>query len=209
MPGFNIRFDNQCNDTTSGKPRQASRIGVLPSNYTETARAHRFRMGLFFSAQVFSALAPNTTINFFPLKITRPSVEIDTITIHNGQDEIFRPGKHHHQPIEADFYETVDPAGDVNSPALISPTNVTARALFGWWYDGTLDYSQSQLREPTAFNSTVNIVQEDGIGQDIWNYWLYNAWPDKVTPKDLDYSDSNISLTTVRIKYNKIEEYRA
>jgi hypothetical protein len=212
VPGFNIPFAQDCDDNPSAKPKRVGDVGILPTIDIETARSHRFRFSVTFAflANTTSSISiqSDAIVDLYPKKISRPSIDIDEITIHSGQDEIFRPGKQHHQPVEIEFYETVGPRGSVNSPALTNPVNLTARTLFNWWRNRTLQYETSQIGSPDFLNNTVNIIELDGIGQQIWNYYLYRCWPQRVTPCDHDYTDSAIQTTSVRLRYDKMDEVR-
>jgi len=210
VPGFNIPFSSECDDGDSGRPEINSDV-LTPSNTLETARTHRYRLSINFpNPQATIGSSRNRILEFFPKKCGRPSTEIDEITIHQGQDEIFRPGKPHHQPIEIEFYEILGGGSTSSGPNTTDVENSTARELFEWWRDRVLDYQNSRLQNPTDFlSTTVNVVQLDGLGNDIWNYTLYDCWPQKVTPRDLDHSDSTICMTTVRLRYNKMHENRA
>lgn len=208
MPGFNIPLDGDCSDSTSGRPTAIDPGYRTPGHLVETARQHRFRFSVAFSAA--AATTPNSgplsaggAFDFWPKKITRPSVEIDEITIHNAQDEIFRPGKQHHQPVEIDFYETVT---DLPLFGAGIAWNQSARTLFDWWRNQTLDYDNSLIKHPTFLDNSVNIAQLSGTGADLWNYYLYRCWPQKVSPQNLDYAESSICQTTVRLRYDKVDE---
>jgi hypothetical protein len=220
MPGFNIPFNSICNEIAgskegpySTKPQASTNLGLIPANTSETARSHRFKFSITFSfangiigtiggIPLFS----NTILDFFPKKCGRPSTEVDVITIHQGQDEIFRPGKHHHQPIEVEFYEIAGGGGSNADNPAPSMSNVTARSLFKWWRDQTIRYQRSLIQAPNVLDNTVNIAQLDGIGEDIWNYYLYRTWPSKVTPRDHDYTESAIQTTIVQLTYDKVDE---
>jgi hypothetical protein len=49
----------------------------------------------------------------------------------------------------------------------------------------------------------------DGLGRKVWEYNLYDCWPIKVSPNDLDYSNTALSEISVTMRYNKAEEVKA
>ena len=92
MPGFQISTDA---GNTEG-----------PRHIIETARNHRFKLEVL---EPFGSTS--TGILLYLEKCTRPTPEFDQIVIHNGQDEIYRPGKSRWLPVEFTFYEVLNRGG--------------------------------------------------------------------------------------------------
>ena len=80
MPGFNINGD-----------------GKGPSSLVEVVRTHRWRLE-------FLQIQGLRDIQQYALSCQRPSMEIDTIVMHNGQTRINLPGKYKWNPINVKFY---------------------------------------------------------------------------------------------------------
>ena len=157
-----------------------------PSNTLETGRKNRF---------ILKMLDPLTSdITIVAHKCTRPTPEFSVVTMHNGQDEITNPGKNRWAPITISFYEVVNSIG----------TNDTAFQIYKWWSEGILDLSKSRLLK--TFKKTCILQMIDGAGAAIWEYKIYGAWISKVSPDDLDTSESAVSEITLTLNIDKAEE---
>lgn len=180
MPGFNI-----CG------------TGEGPSATREIARRHRWSINVWTNQN--ANLGP---ILLYAQKGGRPRPEIDEVTIHHGQDEIYVPGKNRWGTVEFTFYEYLDGGGDA-----------PARLLYDWWTKGdgkgVVDIERSRLGSVgfSGFKATVEYSLEDGFGGVIYKYILMGAWPSKISPSDLDYEVSGFADITVTLRYDKaIEE---
>lgn len=193
MPGFNIKFDNSCHDDGIN---HYSRLNGGPLNNIETARKHRYLIEFLepYGSQ-------NEGILLYCEKCTRPSPEVDKITIHNGQDEIYRPGKQRWYPIDFTFYEKTNGEFD-------NLTNQTAELMYKWWAEVMINLSRSVHNNVSDYYKRCHLKMLDGEGRPIWTYYLYDCWPQKISPIDLSYSDSDIATITVTLNYNKCEERR-
>ena len=184
MPGFNIPISDKCGS-----------FGVItgPSNTTETARKHRY---------VLETLEPFGTkdngLLLFAYKCTRPSIELDEVAIHNAQDEIFRPGKQHWKPIEFSFYEKLKGASVQSDHA--------AELVYQWWAKTMINVETSLHNEPSSYLKNAQLDMLDGDGNAVWTYSIYDAWPVKVTPSDLSYTDTDIADISVTLRYAKARE---
>lgn len=203
MPGFNVPiadgFQGGCHDehATQGSFRYEG-----PAHTIETARSHRFTLELFSpteAAAIYSLQRDEEPFLELVLhKCTRPSPEIDEIVIHNGQDEIYRPGKNRWRPIEFTFYEVVKDSAGIND---------SASQLFRWWAQRCIWLTNSSTVSPASLATKAVLSQLDGGGVPIWQYHMLRCWPLKMTPSDLDYSSSDICETTVTMRFDKAYEY--
>ena len=178
MPGFQISTDA---GNTEG-----------PRHIIETARNHRFKLEVL---EPFGSTS--TGILLYLEKCTRPTPEFDQIVIHNGQDEIYRPGKSRWLPVEFTFYEVLNSGGNKND---------AADKIYQWWGQTMLDIQQSSLNPAANFYKRAELAMLDGEGNAIWKYYLYDCWPLKVTPSDLSYADTELGRISVTLHYNKAEE---
>jgi len=197
MPGFNIPLRPE---VASGIARFGGPVGnpAGPSNVLETARNYRFTL---------SNLRPVEFTDVFMLfnvkSIQRPQVQFDEITIHSGQDEIYRPGKTKWQPIEIVFYEVMS-----------TTKNKLAMSMYDWWSNRLINIADSTQRRAglmtqnpaTGFYFNAQVDMLDGLGSIIWSYILYECWPTSVNPSGLDYSSTDIAETTVTLRYNRASE---
>lgn len=196
MPGFNIPY------YAAGCVRQSS-SNSGPAHTVETARAHRF---------ILEVMEPmggqdSTGMLLFLEKCTRPSPEFDKILIHNGQDEISRPGKTHWRDVEFTFYEKV--SGDfVGGDSKDELEDQCAKFVYEWWSKTMLNVETSQHRSPSEYLKNCQLQMTDGAGGPIWTYFLYDCWPLKISPSDLDYSNTDIARISVVLAYGRAKEKR-
>lgn len=189
MPGFNIDVQD-CNDSNN----KGTLRHIGPQHTVETGRNHRYML------EVLEPLGNRDDgLLLFARKITRPNPEIDEITIHAGQDEIYRPGKNRWKPVEISFYErfkgTTSPLEDI-----------AAKLIYDWWANAMITLSGSVQGNLDTYLKSAQIDMFDGFGESAWSYHLYDSWPMAITPSDLDYTDTDISLIEVKLRYSKCEE---
>ncbi len=173
MPGFQI-FGGACGV-------QGGANG--PSATTETARLHRFE---------FTTLGPLGGILLYAHRSGRPGPDIDVVTVHHSQDEVYTPGKNRWKPIEITFYEAANGNDQV------------ASAIFQWWSQSILNIGASLVNGSPKQNASLSLL--DGFGGSVWSYNMYGCWVPKVDPSTLDYSDTNIAEITFTLQYDKASE---
>lgn len=213
MPGFDISQMNSplgpvlssaCHDGAVPYPQKYL---PQPTNTTETARRYRYR---------FETLEPldQESLLVYAYKTTRPSVEIDQIVIHNGQDEIYRPGKNRWLPIDITFYERI--FGETGEDAMITGGyDQPAELIYKWWSETMININKSLhglIWDSTSgvkgYRKPCQLTMLDGLGSSVWAYYLANCWPMKVTPCELGYADTEIADITVTLAYDKAMEMR-
>jgi len=201
MPGFNIATDKAINCPANDSNLTNTPIYQGPSYTEETARSYRYKL------EVLEPLGTTTGngILLFLEKCTRPTPEVDEIVIHSGQDEIIRPGKNRWSPIEFTFYEKLSGAASEDGG---SPIDSVAEKIYEWWGSSMIDLKTSSHRPVTDYYKRAELSMKDGYGNDVWTYYLYDCWPVKVTPGNLDYADSQIARITVTLRYNKAQEQK-
>jgi hypothetical protein len=201
MPGFNIppfqAPSTSCDPDIKIFEEESAYQG--PAFDTETARKHRFRL------EILEPFGPNTGsgsgILLFMEKCTRPTPEVDEITIHNAQDEIYRPGKQRWNPVEFTFYE--------KTYGSAVQTDEAAERIYKWWGEVMINLVIGDHGNVSDYYKNAQLQMLDGVGEPIWTYYLFDCWPQKVTPIELSYSDSDIATITVTLRFNKCEERRA
>lgn len=198
MPGFDIKsyIPSACHDGPTPTPGYNSKL----ENNIETARRYRYRLEI---------LEPLNQDNLLLLayRITRPTVEFDQVTIHNGQGEIYRPGKNRWMPIEVAFYERVSGVGGArNDPNATGGYDKAASLIYKWWAETLININNSLHGNLTAYRKPAEVAMLDGLGNAIWTYYLVNCWPLKVDPSDLSYIDSEIADITLTLSYDRALE---
>lgn len=184
MPGFNIKITDDCNQPPADTGH--------PLHTVETARRHRYSLEVFepFGTKRDGILA-------YLSKCQRPAIEFDEIAIHNTQDEISRPGKSRWRPIDFTFYEVLDGEGN---------NSIAAEFIYKWWSATMVDINTSFHKPPSEYLKNAKLEMLNGNGNAVWVYDIYHAWPSKVNPTDLAYSDSEISEISVTLRYSKAKE---
>lgn len=189
MPGFNV-------------PGGGIVFGA-PSALQETARRHRWKFEVepYRGHAIYDHSAEGIVI--FAHKCTRPAAEIDSVTIHHSQDEIYLPGKNRWLPIEVSFYEII-------GGAFTGVGNRTALWVYKWWSRDVIQIDKSRIAGRGRFAAPVKrrctLELLNGYGHMIHKYTLYGCWPEKVTPEDLNYEESHICEITMRLRYDKCSE---
>jgi len=203
MPGFNIPINGACHDENAFQ--EPSRFDG-PSHLIESARKHRYRLELMQvnGNPIFGTDAAG--ILLYCYKCTRPTVEFDEIVIHNGQDEIYRPGKNRWKPIDFTFYEVFkDQEARLGRPE--RQLDHCAQLIYDWWAKSMLKtISTSQHGPPNEYLAQGRLQVLDGVGNPTWEYNLLDCWPTRVSPSDMTYSDNEIADYTVTLRYQKCFE---
>lgn len=185
MPGFAI-------------PGGGGARNGAPSSLRETARKHRWIFEIEPRQGASRSSLDQLGFTIYAHKATRPSPEIDAVTIHHSQDEIYTPGKNRWAPIEVSFYEVLGRNG-----------NITADFIYQWWSRDVLQFTKSRIAGVggNKIKRRCVLTQLNGYGRAVHCYILYGAWPEKVTPDDLNYDDSAICEITIRLRYDKAAEH--
>lgn len=205
MPGFSGLDPEQrggvCepNNAWAGSPDSSPEPPdrPYPSAYGETFRKYRYSVQIF---DLFNGVSPTIYLE----TCTRPKVEFDKITIHNGQDEIYRPGKSRWQPITMTFYEAV--YGKQKGSFQV------AEAIYQWYsrlvarFNNETRGNYSSIRRASDYEKNMQIAIEDGYGRALRRYNLYGCWPTSVSPDELSYSTSDLSRIEVEVCYNRATE---
>jgi hypothetical protein len=205
MPGFKIKTEvpTQEKDRFSqGTYNYNDSIG--PDSNTEVARNYRWLFEVL-TANGSSPLGDTKDgILIYAQKCSRPAYEADDIVIHHGQSQIHRPGKIKWNPIEITFYERIK--GDSIKGVGSNLVNDAARRIYEWWSLSMIDTNKNLTYKPTNYQRNAIIQQLDGTGKSVWTYHLYNCWPLKVTPSDMNYTSTDLSEITVTLRFDKARE---
>lgn len=211
MPGFYVAdLTGKC-EGFSEIPSQY----LGPSNTVETARKNRYRISNIIAGG--EGTQPTTSLAKFALyayKCTRPGTKYDIITIHNGFDQITRPGKVTYTEVTFSFYEVVDQTTAQNDPATHGTGNVAngpanhsvAMHIRDWHAKAMYVRRYSMLRRPDDYLATIQLDVLDGTGSPTYTYLMYGCWPSEITPSDLSYADGDIADITVKLQVNKFLE---
>ena len=160
--------------------------GNTPKSTMETARQHRWTLTVLPQG--------GDQVRLYASKCDRPIPEIDVIKIHHGQDEISIAGKNRWAPIHITFYE------------IIAGSDTTAQFLNDWAMRKVILIHSSKQGSQFSYKQSVELQMEDGFGKAVWTYKIYDAWPSKVSPTTVDYSDINMATIECTLEFSKAEE---
>jgi hypothetical protein len=157
----------------------------------ETVRAYRWRISL-------PTLYGSDDTCLYASSVSRPSPEVDTVTIHCRGNEIKLPGKYRWGTINIKFYEKVHN---------LNPSLSTAGILRKWWAGHIHEIATHRIVSLEKVNKQrVHIHLLDGAGNIIYQYELTMAFPIKIDSSELDYSSTDISTTIVTLAYSGVKE---
>lgn len=154
-----------------------------PSPTTESVRAHRWRVQI-------PTLRGQDLLEFYAQSCDRPISDSDRITLHHGINEIYMPGKYRWQPVVIKFYDVITSAGRMSD------------YLYRWWSQATYDIDRHRIVNNSNLKREVFIDLENGRGNAIVRYILYGAWPQKISPSNLDYTSNDVAQVAVTLSYD-------
>lgn len=213
MAGFNIPLPDTCHDEYAVQTGDSGISGPLNTN--ETVRSYRYLVTIEGTSQ--SENEPD--FKFYALKCQRPEFESDVITVFNGSDEIYIPGKYRWSKISLDYYAIVN--DDNNRPIDIvskyfsewvygirPPDGIRAASIGGTTRSVYDIYHSLQTANPARKFRTITIETLNGQSVTISKYKCLQAWPIKLVPSNLSYEDNSIAKVTVELRFNKcLEEH--
>lgn len=176
MPGFLI----------GGQPSSNSGLNQDAPLPVEVARSHRWTIRVL-NDQYWSGNFRDS-LSFYALSVTRPSTEIDKITMHHRSTEIYLPGKYRPSTVDIAFYEVVTS----------SDTLITTDAIRKWW-DGIVYNTKEHSLNMKSWKVDLECVMENGLGETVRTYHMSGVFPIKVAPSNLDYSVTDLSTVSVTL----------
>lgn len=198
MPGFVIPNPEL---SPAGPRLETSRHH--PGNRIELGRAHRWLV------RVYGLLGAEQDLAAYAKTVGRPEFAFDKITVHQGQNEIYLPGKYRWSPIDIEFYELFSDTDQQDFTEAKSPgetSNVISSILRKWWSEVTASYLTHRIRTGAGKNR-VDIYMTDGRGVPHHVYRLSGAWPMSVKGSPLDYTSSELSTVTLTLAFDGVEEH--
>lgn len=161
MPGFFIP-STACGGSPGFSP--------VPNN-VETFRNNRFTFRVYGVDNLFLD-------DIYQMQ--RPRGELERITFHHKQGEIYKPGKVKWHPIDFTVYEVFGNSTPISG-------------IFRWF---------ESAKSNSGYKHTATIAMLDGFGSPIWTYKLFECWLSNVSPEGVDQSSSEIARLTVTLSYN-------
>ena len=158
--------------------------GDGPTNTLETRRKHRWLFKTIGDAPVNSVL-------IILQKANRPHYINEEAEMHHNQEQVYFAGKHRWDPITMTWYDGQQP--------------YDASEKIWDWINIAVGIHKHMIPVQYPINYKKNAVLEmrDGLGasNETWN--LYGCWPKDVNYDELDYTNTDIALVTVEMRYDR------
>jgi len=160
--------------------------GNEPSNLTETRRKHRW---------VFAVLQPlQHEALLFLQKASRPQFKYEEAVMHHDQEQAYFAGKQSWEPITLTFYDAEqDP--NVSEQMHKWITTVTTSGLGG---SGPVT-----VAVPSAYKKEASLTMTKGDGSVSERWTLKGVWPQQTNWQDLDYTNTEIQLVEVTMRFDR------
>lgn len=152
-----------------------------PTNVAEFRRKHRWR---------FTVGGIMTQDDFVWLRsAARPNFKLAMPEVHHDQEKIYVAGKQEWDPIQLQFYDAT------------VPRNISAR-LYAWLQTVVaIDTATVALPAQYKQNVVIETVNNTNAPDEQWT--LYGAWPAEVNWQDLDYTNTEVQLCQVTLRYDR------
>jgi hypothetical protein len=178
MPGFKI-----CN--------YGNNMEGAPINTYETKRKHRW----YF--ETLGRNGPNMPANvLLVLKTaTRPNFVAEEPEMHHNQEVVYFAGKHKWDPCKLSWYD-VEQNPDVTMEMWTWLNGVVG-------LDQALRGSNLPVALPMDYKKNATLTMIDGIGERTETWQMCGCWPKEVNYQELDYSNTEIMLIDVTMRFDR------
>lgn len=175
MPGFNIQ--TQENDKSI-------------NNKAEFRRKHRWRVTTseFLNSQQWLYLQ----------KAQRPNFKYEEPVVHHDQEQAYFAGKQSWETITFTFYDVEDAGGNVGDISSV---------LYNWIASGTGSavgvHNNAHMQLPNQYKKQLILEMTNAAGDASESWTLFGAWPSSVNWLELDYTNTEIQLIEVVVRYDR------
>lgn len=128
----------------------------------------------------------------YALNCTRPTLDIDTVTIHQRQNEAYLPGKHRWAPIRLTLY--VMQKDTLQKLKQLRDKTVTTN-------EGMNNYAMERNSV-----SQMTLQALNGEGQVIYKWILEGCWISKIEHPTFNYDNSDLATVEVMVAYDYAKE---
>lgn len=183
MPGFNLEQGGQTN--------------VNKWNKAEFRRKHRWRV----TEGGPTELKPASWL--YLQKCSRPSFKYNEAIVHHDQEQAYFAGKQEWETITFTFYDVEDGGGEVGD---------ISQSLYDWIAGGrstdVAKHADATVMKPEMYKKPLILQMTDGKGEPTEEWTLKGAWPQSVNWQDLDYTNTEVQLVEVVIRYDRATKTR-
>lgn len=159
--------------------------GQIVSNTVETRRNHRWRW-----TSMGNAVQPDVLILL--QKCQRPKFTNAEPELHHNQEVAYFIGKQTWDPIEMAFYDAEQQPD-------------CSREIWKWLKIGNL-LDQANVSIPKTYKKRGQLDMVDGKGSETETWFVHGAWPKEVSYSENDYTNTEIALITVSLRYDRAEK---
>jgi hypothetical protein len=157
------------------------------SNTAEPRRKHRWRV-----TALGDILAPGELV--YLMKAARPQFKYEAPEMHHDQEVAYFAGKQTWEPITFTFY-------DIEQPIDVS------QKLYFWVNTVTTSFlnpaAETAVDIPANYKKDASLELTDGQGRASETWDLFGCWPMDTNWNDLDYTNTEIQLVDVVVRYDK------
>ena len=157
--------------------------GKGPRNTVETRRNHRWLWEVLGDV--------STDVLILLQKAQRPKFVNEEPELHHNQEKAYFIGKQGWEPITMSFY---DAEQNPNS----------AKAIWEWLNVGNIIPS-ANVSPPLQYKKEGSLQMIDGMGVPTETWRIHGCWPKEVGYSDLDYTNTEIALVEVTLRYDRAE----
>lgn len=158
-----------------------------PNNVTETRRKHRW---------VFRTLEPLPTDTLvFLQKAQRPNFKYEEAIMHHDQEQAYFAGKQSWEPINLAWYDA-EQSPNVSEAIFNWVTTVTTGGLGQGGGAVT-------VAAPRDYKKEAKLEMTDGRGEPNESWTMKGCWPAQTNWQDLDYTNTEIQLVEVTMRYDR------
>jgi phage tail-like protein len=141
-------------------------------------------------------------------KAQRPHYKLEEPVVHHNEEQAYFAGKRSWEPIALVFYDKVGANGGSASGAAGGGSSDLSTKLWQWiaetgGNDNVTDVKTATTSLPSDYKKQLILQMLDGQGEPDETWQIFNAWPKEVNWNDLDYTNTEIQLINVTLRYDR------
>jgi hypothetical protein len=156
--------------------------GDGPNHVSEVRRKHRWLFKTFenmVTPQVLLVLKA----------ATRPQFDLEQPEMHHNQEVIYYAGKQKWEPCKLSWYD-VEQDPDVS------------KAIYEW-LQKFINLDTANVEVPNTYKKLAELSMVNGQGESKETWKMCGAWPASINWGDLDYSNTELQMIEVTIRYDR------
>ena len=159
---------------------------ISKKHKAEFRRKHRWRVADLENGPVSPA-------DFLQLKTaSRPNFTLAEVEVHHDQEVAYFAGKQTWEPITLTFYDAVAGGG----------ASDIAGKMYEW-VTTVADIPNANVGLPSSYKKKLLLQSTGNTGTPDETWELLGAWPAKTNWGDLDYSNTEIQLVEITLRFDR------